>query len=99
MTTANNRSASERVFSNRCNFKTGAELKKLMHMPESEADPPVNVRRNSLVSLRNWAEQRKFESKYELQEPQASYEESRWCGFIAAIDEIFQMEVSNGRPK
>lgn len=99
MKTFTDRSASERVFTNQTNIKTGAELKKLMHTPESESDPLVNVRRNSLVSLKNWAEHRKFESKFEFDEPQASYEESKWSGFIQAIDEIFEMELSNGRRK
>ena len=87
------RSASERVFSNHVP-KTGSELKAMMHRPQSEADPNIKVRRSSVLSLRTWATYRQAEQRRELQEPQASYAEAFWNGYITALDEVLSMEHS-----
>jgi hypothetical protein len=91
MTSSIDRSASERIFSNQSYEKTGEELKALIHR-QNEVDPYIKVRKSSIKRLRNWATQRQAEQRRELREPQASYAEVSWNGYILALDHVFEME-------
>tara|TARA_B100000925_G_scaffold282100_1_gene254604 strand:- start:2494 stop:2775 length:282 start_codon:yes stop_codon:yes gene_type:complete len=93
MTSSIDRSASERVFSNQSYKKTGEELKALIHR-QNEVDPYIRVRKSSVKSLRSWATHRQAEQRRELNEPQASYAEAFWNGYITALDEVLEMEKS-----
>ena len=84
------RSASERVFTNHCSSKTGKELKQLMNKP----DPLIDVRRSSIVSLKNWAEGRHYEDWCSMKGRDADLKSYFWLGYIRAICDILEMEAS-----
>jgi len=88
------RSASERMFTNHCSIKTGAELKQLMHRPQAEVDPYIRVRKSSIVSLKSWAEHRQHEDWHALEGADAEFKNAFWLGFIRSINEILDMEAS-----
>ena len=91
MTSSIDRASSERVFSNHLYEKTGAELKALIHK-QNEVDPHLRVRKSNITSLRRWATHRQAEQRRELREPQASYAEAFWNGYITALDEVLEMD-------
>ena len=98
MTSSIDRSVSERVFSNQIYQRTGAELKAMLHR-QDEVDPYIKVRKSSIKNLAKWAARRQVDQRLEYREPQSSFAEAFWNGYLQALNEVLLMEKANGDSK
>ncbi len=82
------RIANESVFTNSAT-PVRIDLKQHFTKP---ADPPLEVERSSIIRLRKWARSRYMEARSIKDHQHATYEMNYFEGWIAALDEVLEME-------